>query len=147
MSLPDFNEHGDLPVDVHVCSLEKALARFARANPKRIVLGERLKRICNLATSTEHVARFIVFGSFITSKPEPNDVDVFLLMDDDFDLSQTEGEARILFDHGSAQPHFGASVFWVRRLAALGGDEKMVEDWQIKRDGNRRGILEIEISS
>jgi hypothetical protein len=44
-------------------------------------------------------------------------------MKDTFDMGQLTGEARVLFDHASAQAHFGASVFWLRRLAALGGEE------------------------
>jgi hypothetical protein len=39
--------------------------------------------------------------------------------------------------------HFGASVFWLRRLAALGGEEQAIAGWQMKRDGTRRGIIEI----
>ena len=42
-----------------------------------------------------------------------------------------------------AQAHFGASVFWLRRLAALGGEEQAIAGWQIKRDGTCRGIIEI----
>jgi hypothetical protein len=85
----------------------------------------------------------VVFGSFVTAKPEPNDVDVFLLMADTFDADTLTGEARLLFDHASAQAHFGASVFWLRRLAALGGEEVAMGHWQIKRDGSLRGIVEI----
>jgi hypothetical protein len=84
-----------------------------------------------------------VFGSFVSEKPEPNDVDIFLLMLDAFDASQVTGEACLLFDHAVAQAHFGASVFWLRRLAALGGEQAAIEDWQTKRDGSRRGIVEI----
>ncbi len=47
--------------------------------------------------------------------------DVFLLMEDTFDMGQLTGEARVLFDHAAAQAHFGASVFWLRRLAAFRG--------------------------
>jgi hypothetical protein len=53
------------------------------------------------------------------------------------------GESALMFDHLSAQAHFGCSVFWVRRLAALGGEQAAIEDWQIKRDGTGRGIVEI----
>lgn len=87
--------------------------------------------------------RFVVFGSFVTDKPEPNDVDIFLLMEDMFDVGQLTDEARILFEHASAQAHFGASVFWLRRLAALDGEQAAVEYWQLKRDGTQRGIVEI----
>jgi len=90
------------------------------------------------------MSRFVVFGSFVTAKEEPNDVDVFLLMEGSFDVSQLTGEAYLLFsDHAVAQAHFGASVFWIRRLAALDGEHKALEDWQVKRDGGQRGIVEI----
>jgi hypothetical protein len=38
---------------------------------------------------------------------------------------------------------FGGSVFWVRQLAALNGEQAAIEHWQIKRDGGQRGIVEI----
>ena len=85
----------------------------------------------------------MVFGSFITGKEEPNDVDVFMIMDDEFDFGTLVGDARLLFEHATAQSHFGCSVFWVRRLAAMGGERAAIEDWQIKRDGTERGIVEI----
>jgi hypothetical protein len=102
-----------------------------------------LQRIFDIASATGHLARFIVFGSFITTKDNPNDVDVFLLMDDAFDVSLLHGEPRLVFEHSAAQAHFGCSIFWLRRLAAFGGEEAAVAQWQIKRDGNRRGIVEI----
>jgi uncharacterized protein DUF6932 len=44
------------------------------------------------------LARFIIFESFVTAKREPNDVDIFMLMDDAFDARQVESEAAIIFD-------------------------------------------------
>jgi hypothetical protein len=79
----------------------------------------RFERIHRLAQATEHLARFVIFGSFVTSKPEPQDVDLFLVMDDAFDASELKGDKRLLFDHGAAQAHFGASVFWIRRRAGV----------------------------
>lgn len=96
-----------------------------------------------MAEATGHLARFVVFGSFVTDKPDPNDVDVFLVMDDSFDGDSLQGESIVLFDHAAADAHFGASVFWVRRLATLGGEQAMVEYWQAKRGGEQRGIIEI----
>ncbi len=105
----------------------------------------RLERIHRIALETGHLARFVVFGSFVTDKHEPNDVDVFMIMDDNFGMGSLVGEARLLFAHGTAQDHFGCSVFWVRRVAAIGGEEAAIEDWQIKRDGTKRGIVEITV--
>jgi hypothetical protein len=64
-------------------------------------------------------------------------------MDDSFDGDALQGETALLFDHAAADAHFGASVFWIRRLAAFGGEQAMVEYWQARRGGGRRGIVEI----
>jgi hypothetical protein len=64
-------------------------------------------------------------------------------MADAFDASHLMGDARLLFEHGAAQAHVGASVFWVRHLAAWQGEQAAVEFWQVKRSGGRRGIVEI----
>ena len=79
----------------------------------------------------------------MTDKSEPNDVDLFLIMDDAFDGGTLHGESALLFDHAAADVHFGASVFWVRRIAAFGGEQTMIEYWQAKRGGGQRGIIEI----
>jgi hypothetical protein len=86
---------------------------------------------------------FVVFGSFVTAKSEPEDVDIFLVMEDGFDVTHLKGEDHLLFDHPAAEAYFGASVFWLRRLAALGGEEEAVAHWQLKRNGERRGIIQI----
>src|SRR5437899_48187 len=139
---PEFNEHGDLPIGIYTATLDEVLHHFGTTT-RRAVIARRLERIYRLAHSTGHLARFIVFGSFTTAKPEPNDVDIFLLMEDSFDVRHVSPEARLVFDHTAAQNLLGASVFWIRRAAALGGEEATITHWQIKRDGNKRGILEV----
>ena len=143
MALPDLNDQGDLPLGIHRTTLREVVERFGTTPAKRRVLALRLERIYKLAVETGHVARFIVFGSFITGKAEPNDVDVFILMENSFDFDQLVGETRLLFDHGTAQTHFGCSLFWIRRLAALDGEQATIEHWQIKRNRELRGIIEI----
>jgi hypothetical protein len=85
----------------------------------------------------------VVFGSFVTAKPLPNDVDVFLLMEDPFDVSQLTGEARLLFEHAVAQTRFGASVFWLRRQALLDDEQTTLSHWQRTREGRHRGLVDI----
>src|SRR5437867_10966697 len=99
---PEFNENGDLPPGIHRATLEEVVQHFG-GTPRRAVIARRLGRIHQLARSTGHLARFIIFGSFATAKPGPNDVDIFLMMDDSFDVRQTSPEARLVFDHAAAQ--------------------------------------------
>jgi hypothetical protein len=124
--LPDFNERGDLPQGIHPVALSEVLVHFGKTG-RRAVIGRRLERIHTLAGSTGHLSRFVVFGSFVKDKAEPNDVDIFMLMEDSFDVRQVPTEIRLVFDHA----------------AALGGEEAMIAHWQIKRDGGKRGIIEI----
>ena len=143
MALPPLTDAGELPLGVHRASLREILDQFGVGSAQRKVLALRLDRVYRLAEATNHLARFVVFGSFVTNKLEPQDVDVFLLMEHTFDASQLAGDASPLFDHAAAQAHFGASVFWVRHRAAWPDEQAAVEFWQVKRGGGRRGIVEI----
>ena len=143
MALPELTNTGELPLGVHPASLDETLARFGTGHALRIAVSERLERIYQVAAATGHLARFVVYGSFITDKDRPNDVDVFMVMDDEFDGDTLDAESRLLFDHAAADAHFGASVFWVRRPTAFGGEQSMVEYWQTKRGGGQRGIIEV----
>ena len=132
-----------LPVGIHQATLAEVLQRFGTGTVQRHLVGQRLERIYKLAVSTGQAVRFVVFGSFVTAKPDPGDVDIFMLMEDSFDSKQVGGEAALIFDHLAGQNVEGASVFWIRRLAALGGEQEALEHWQTKRDKTRRGIVEV----
>jgi len=132
-----------LPPGIHRATLAEVLERFGSGSPQRMLVGLRLERVYNVARATGHLARCVVFGSFVTAKSLPNDVDVFLLMEDTFDMAQLAGEARLLFEHAAAQTRFGASVFWLRRLAVLDDEQTTLSHWQITREGHHRGIVEI----
>jgi len=140
---PEFNQEGDLPVGVYRVSLSDVIDHLGTGTSQRRIVSQRLVRIFELATGTGHLARFILFGSYVTSKTEPNDVDIFLLMEDSFEVDQLTGAATVVFRQSAAQNWLGASIFWLRRLAAIGGEQSAIEDWQFKRDGKRRGIVEV----
>jgi len=128
---------------VHAASIGDVFARFGKNGPQRRVVALRLERLYQLAMASGQVHRFLVFGSFVTGKVAPNDVDVFLLMKDTFELNTVSGEARFIWDHAGAEARFGASVFWMRRLSAFPNETEAAAHWQVRRDGGRRGIVEI----
>lgn len=141
--LPDFNPDGDLPPGVYPVTLAEALSRFGHGSVQRRIVAERLAQVYRLAASTNALARFIVFGSFVTSKPDPRDIDLVLIMDDAFDVTAVGVNAAVVFRHAEADDRLGASVFWATRTGAFGGEQAMVEYWQARRQGGLRGILEI----
>jgi len=130
-------------VGVHLSTLAELSAAFGCVSRERQILFERVARIYRIADATGHLARFVVFGLFVSQKSVPNDVDIFMVFDDAFDASKCHHETTMLLDHTTADAYFGASVFWLRRPAAFGGEQVTVEFWQTKRDGSRRGIVEI----
>jgi hypothetical protein len=42
--------------------------------------------------------RVFIWGSFVTTKPEPKDIDVLLIMDEGFEVDQIAGPSRVVFD-------------------------------------------------
>jgi predicted nucleotidyltransferase len=143
--IPVFNKMGDLPVGVYQVTLSECLERFGQDNERRRRVSATFVEICRLANGTGKLDRVIVFGSYVTAKPQPRDVDIILVMKDDFDVEKCGASAQVLFDHNRADIEFGASIFWIRPAMLLLDEslESFIARWQIKRDGSRRGILEI----
>jgi hypothetical protein len=142
--LPHLNERGELPPGIHQCSWDELSERFGRGSESRLRGLQTLRHLRELASRTGKLSRLLVFGSFVTAKASPQDVDVVLVMEQDFRLELVPREARTLFSHADAQARFGASVFWLREgmLAPVLMDEFLAA-WQTTRDGTRRGIVEI----
>ena len=120
-----------MPVGIYQVTLAEVIGHFGKGSLQRRRVAERLTRIYDLAHSTGHVARFIVYGSFVTTKLSPNDVDIFILMKDSFRPARVEGDVAIIFGHMAAHRDEGASVFWTTRAGALGGEQLLLEDWQL----------------
>ena len=144
MVLPEFNRGGDLPPGVYQATLDEVAERFGAARGRRNICTRRLLHVYALAQRTGQLQRFIIFGSYVTAKPDPNDVDVVLVMDEGFRLEDCPIEIQGLFDHAVAQARYGASIFWVRPGLLLSESiDDFVAYWQIKRDGSKRGIVEV----
>jgi hypothetical protein len=102
MPLPDFDASGDLPTGVHRVTLNEVIQRFGSVGGQRGVCTLRLSHVQELAKRTGHLQRFVIFGSYVTAQPNPNDIDVVLVMDDAFRLEECPIESRGLFDHSVA---------------------------------------------
>ena len=118
MPLPEFNEFGDLPEGIHAASLAEVVARFGSGSAQRGDVTDRLRRICELAAAAGHLDRVLVFGSYVSDVTEPNDVDVILVMRNDFRSEDCPAESSVLFDHARADDELGASIFWAPGHAA-----------------------------
>jgi hypothetical protein len=144
MPLPSFDSRGDLPDGLHRASLAEIRARFGQGSQARQAATATLQRIHHLVAATGKLERFIIFGSYVTAKPDPRDVDLVLVMKDDFSLAACEEQTRVLFDHQRAESTVGASIFWLCPSVLLRGSlEDFLLGWGTKRDLTRRGIVEV----
>ena len=109
--LPEFNSEGDLPSGVHLAAWQEFHSRFGLATPRRIWLFGRLRALVELATLTGKLRRVFVWGSFVTTKPAPRDLDVLLIMDEDFEVGRIVPTAREVFDSTRAKLRFESDVF------------------------------------
>ena len=144
MPLPNLNHAGELPIGIHQATINEVIAQFGSGTLQREIVTARLQRIYQIAKRTGNLQRLIIFGSYITAKSEPNDVDVVIIFSDDFDLTVCSEDVKWLLNHQKAENEFGASIFWIRpSLLLLETLDEFIESWQVKRDGTRRGIIEV----
>lgn len=143
--LPPLDRHGDLPAGIHPATWAEVAERFGAGSEARARSFARLRYLHELAARTGRLKHFYVFGSFVSSTPDPRDVDVALVMAADFRLEESPRECRTLFSHAEAQARYGASVFWLREgMLPEAQMQDFLDTWQIKRDGTKRGIVEIQ---
>jgi len=143
--LPDFTPDGDLPVGVHVTQWEEFSTRFGASTPRRKWLLGRLRAVLSLAASTGKLRRIFVWGSFVTAKASPRDIDLLLVLDEEFEVQYLPVAAQAVFDSVRARLLYESDVFWAR---ASIGDETLhtwLETYQVSRDFRKRGIVELEL--
>jgi hypothetical protein len=89
MPIPAFTSEGLLPEGVHDCSLTELEERFGQFQTSdiRCRLFERLTRFVHQAAATGLVSAIILDGSFVTSKDNPNDIDLILVLRAGHDLA------------------------------------------------------------
>ena len=138
--IPAFDATGNLPPGIYRATLEEILRRFG-VGDVRAHWGHVLREILTLVRHTGQVEAVYIFGSFVTSKPAPADLDVFLVMALDFSSNAVEGRARMLFDRSRAALVWGICVYWI---TARTDRMPFLAAWQLRRDGGSRGIVEVQ---
>ncbi len=120
--LPEFTDEGELPPGVHIADWPEFQSRFCGSSLRRQWLSGRLRTLLELAASTGELRRVFVWGSIVTAKPAPKDLDVLLIMGQDFEVDRVAPPAQGVFDSVRARLMFKADVFWAR---ASIGDEAL----------------------
>jgi predicted nucleotidyltransferase len=99
----------------------------------------------DLAATNGKLRRAFIWGSFVTAKPAPKDIDILLIMDDDFEVDGVAAPAQAVFDSVRAKLLFESDVFWARSSIGRELVELWLETYQTSRGFQKRGIVELEL--
>ncbi len=141
--IPEFGLDGNLPEGIHTAAASDFFDRFASSSARRRWLGDRLRELLTLARASGKLERVFVWGSFVTSKESPHDIDLLLLMRPDFEMEEAPQRCRGVFEHASARMTFQADVFWAKSSIGEETLHHWLEAYQRGRNFQRRGIIEV----
>jgi hypothetical protein len=144
--LPKLTDAGELPPGVHLSHWQEFESRFGGFSPRRLWLLGRLRTLLELAVTSGQLRRLFVWGTFVTAKPAPRDLDILLIMSEDFQVDHLPVSAQAVFDSTRAKLLFETDVFWAR---ASIGDELLdlwLDTYQTSRSFRKRGIVELELT-
>lgn len=148
MAIPDFNPEGFLPPGVHACTMPEMEDRFGRfqRTDRRTRLYRHLEDFVRELRSARLGVALIVDGSFTMGTPDPNDIDLVLVLSPDHDFSrQLRPFEYNLISRRQVRKHYGFDLL----LAAEGQPEleEYIEFFaQVRgRPELKKGLLRLEL--
>lgn len=147
--IPAFNENGWLSEGVHDCSLEEAAARFGtfQVSDHRQRLWAKFTEFIGEAKAFGGLIEALLLdGSFATSNPNPNDIDLIVVVSASCDFAmELQPMQYNLLSQRRVRRRFGFDIVVVRQ-----GSEnlKLAIDFfqQVKqRPAERKGLVRITV--
>ena len=145
MTIPPFDENGNLPLGIHYCTWDEFIARF-ETTPQRTRLLQGLKK------AMEHLQAagcrtIYINGSFVTDKLDPNDFDACWDsngVEIDY-LRDNAPELLNYYDRRLEQKvKYRGELFPSEMLADEAG-MTFLELFQLDKEDNRKGIIAIDL--
>jgi hypothetical protein len=136
--IPRFNKNGYLPKGVHKATIKEVKRRFGTGTPRREELFRRFEYLVEfLRKHKKTIKRFILNGSYVTSKENPGDFDYILIVKDSFDIFSPQAQA-LLF----SEEIFGAHMLFVKESDTI-GCRKAIDFFSHNRGEALKGLVEV----
>jgi hypothetical protein len=142
--IPDFRADGYLPDGLYLSTEADATFRFGSTSSRRRRLALRLRRWLALAHQVK-AKRFLLDGSFVTAKPDPNDIDAVVWLPTDFQAQIDRGlGAALELEHMLLTRH-PEEIFAAE-------DQRDWDDWveffsrTREADGRTKGLVEVQLA-
>src|SRR4051812_39048040 len=117
MAIPSLDSNGLLPGGIHDCKLDEIRARFGsfQMSDRRPKLFEQLVALVTELKSAAISKTLLIDGSFITSKNDPNDIDLVLLLAASHDFAADLSPAQYnVVSRRRVQSRYGFDIVIVR---------------------------------
>jgi len=136
--IPKCNNDGYLPKGIYKATLKQIEKRFGRSNKRRKKLFQNLRALVNLSRKHKKgIERFLLNGSFVTSKKLPDDLDCILIFNDCFDMNSPDIEKLY-----HAKKLFNAHLFIFMKENAE-QYKKLIAFFGYDRERKPKGYLEV----
>lgn len=144
--IPDFEENGNLPKGIYKAAFYEVKDAFGTASARRKWLIGILQKIIELAKSTGRLERVIIWGSFVSNKEFPNDIDLLFIMKENFIVEDVAPEVKSVFDYVKGRLVFNADIFWTKSSIGEETINLWLETYQMTLNFEPRGIIEVIIN-
>jgi predicted nucleotidyltransferase len=127
-----------------IASVEEIRSRFGVSTPRRQFLFQRLQTIIQRLRATQEVKQIYLFGSFLTGKDSPNDIDLLIVMNSTFTTANLRGKDLEVFQHDVCRILFHADVFWVTETVGVDRIDELLDVFSRDREGHAQPIIEVQ---
>jgi hypothetical protein len=148
MAIPAFNEYGSLPEGIHDCRFDEAARRFGafQGSDSRPRLWAKFTQFMREAKASGLVQVVLIDGSFVIRIPDPNDIDLVLVVPASHDFSADLPPAQYnIFDQKRVRRRFELDIVVVKNAS-----ENL--EWAIaffhqirQQPGIKKGILRLTL--
>jgi len=146
--LPSLNEHGDLPAGIYDCTLEEVRGRFGgfQGSDRRSKLWTSFVEFIGEAKTSGLFEELLLDGSFVTGKPDPNDIDIIMVVprSHDFGADLPSHQYNLLAEQ-RVRRRFGFDIVVVKS-----GTDNLAQALEFfaqvrQKPGLRKGLLRIKL--
>ncbi len=144
MNLPYLNADGYLEPGIYLASLDEVLERFGTGTPTRERQGNLLRLVVESARKYPTIKRVLIWGSFVSAKPEPGDLDFSIVVEVRHRFATIDPAELRFFSPFDANIHYGVDRgFLVVKDYPPESYAEAILFFCQDRDGRQHGILEV----
>ncbi len=142
--IPEFDDRGNLPPGRYASSIDEVLQRFGGSKSlQRSKIAKNFRLFYGFIKY--HVTGVYVDGGFITNKLSPKDVDLIVLLKEDFDVSSQAGI--ILARYLANSKGQGLHIFPKKPKRDKEEIDKLLDWFMHDRENHQKGIIFIEVNN